>query len=191
MARMSESSDQNAFEELFNLYYTWLHSVAVSIVRRKEDAEEIVEDVFLKLWEIRDGFSRIKNLETFLYTATKNKSYDYYKKHSKVHLVEFEQNWKEKDFIISPEDAYLYEELRAKYNSAVQALPPRCKEVFLLIREKGYSYKQTADVLGVSNKTIENHLRTAIQKIRDELNDYVCSPKSEKAKKMFLLCFVL
>lgn len=188
---MSESSDQNAFEELFNLYYTWLHSVAISIVRRREDAEEIVQDVFLKLWEIREGFSRIKNLETFLYTATKNKSYDHYKKHSKVHLVEFEKNWKEKDFIISPEDAYLYQELQTRYSKAVKALPPKCREVFLLIREKGYSYKQAADVLEISHKTVENHLSTAIKKIRDELNDYMSTSKVEQAKKLFLLCFVL
>ena len=189
LTRMSESSDQGAFEELFNLYYTWLHSVAVSIVRKKEDAEEIVGDVFLKLWEIRDGFARIKNLETFLYTATKNKSYDYYRKDSKMHLVEFEKDWKEKEYIISPEDAFLFEELQTKYQEAVHNLTPKCKEVFLLVREEGYSYKKAAETLNVSPKTIENHLRVAIQKIREDMLVYIASSSDGKSNFILFLLF--
>ncbi len=187
---MSESSDQSAFEELFNIYYTWLHTVAISIVRKKEDAEEIVEDVFLKLWEIRDGFSRIKNLETFLYTATKNKSYDYYKKNSKVHLVEFEKEWKDKEQVISPEEAYLYAELLVVLQAAVDRLPPKCREVYILIKEKGYSYQKTADVLGISIKTVENHMRAGIQKLREDLQVYIKSSTEESVKKtlMIFLC---
>ncbi len=191
LTRMSESSDQNAFEGLFNLYYAWLHSVAISITRRNEDAEEIVEDVFLKLWEIREGFGRIKNLETYLYTATKNKSYDYYKKSSKVHFVEFEKNWNKKDYIISPEDAYLYEELKSKYQYAVDNLPHKCKEVFKLVREEGHSYAKAAEILGISPRTVENHLRTAIQKIRETLHTYMDSTSDEEKKKLYVLLFLL
>jgi len=187
LKRMSESSDQRAFEELFNLYYTWLHSVAISIIRKREDAEEIVEDVFLKLWEIREGFGKIENIETYLYTATKNKSYDYYKKSSKVHLVEFETNWKDDEYIISPEDAYLYEELKSTYQKAVNGLPFKCKKAFLLVREEGYSYAKAGEVLGVSNRTIENHLRTAIQKIRKELHTYMSSGSEGQIKKMYMM----
>ncbi|MFT7036318.1 MAG: RNA polymerase sigma-70 factor (family 1) [Cyclobacteriaceae bacterium] len=187
---MSESSDEGAFEELFNLYYTWLHSVAISIIRKREDAEEIVEDVFLKLWEIREGFGKIENLETYLYTATKNKSYDYYKKSSKVHLVEFETDWKEDEYIISAEDAYLYEELKSKYQDAVNNLPSKCKEAFLMIKEEGHSYMKAGEILGVSHRTVENHLRTAIQKIREELKIYLSSPSGDQGNKLYMLFFL-
>ncbi|MFY0650375.1 MAG: RNA polymerase sigma-70 factor [Cyclobacteriaceae bacterium] len=190
LGKISNSSDQGAFEELFNIYYSWLHAVAISIVRKKEEAEEIVEDVFLKLWEMREGFARIDNLDTYLYTATKNKSYDYYKKNSKAHFVELENENQGTGYIISPEEAMLFEELQSKYKEAVDNLSPKCLQAYKLVREEGYSYTRAGEILGVSPRTIENHLRTAIQKIREALAPYLENSDEQQSGKLYLLFFL-
>ncbi len=175
--RITTQADQVAFEEFFHLYFTWLKSVAMAIVKKNEDAEEVIEDVFVKVWAMRERLHQVNNIETYLYTATKNRAYNYVKKYYKAYLVEMEEGKDDTGYSISPEEAMIIEELKLKINDAVSLLPPKCKEVFTLVRQEGLSYKKAASLLGVTPKTVENQLAIAIKKIKYELDSYLNDPK--------------
>ncbi len=184
--KISENDDQQAFRELFDLYHSWLFTVAYTIVHSHEDAEEILEDVFVKIWEIRDRYHQIDNIETYLYVAIKNKSYDLLRKQAKFHHIDIEEDLIELDFMESPEDTFLYQELNAKIEDSIQRLPPKCKEIYLLIKESGNSYKETARILEVSQKTVESQMRIAIKRIASDINDYLAS-REKPDRNAFLL----
>ena len=78
--KISKFDDQQAFKELYDHYHSWLFSVAYMIIKSYEDAEEILEDVFVKILQMRGRYVEIKNIETYLFTAIKNKSYDKHRK---------------------------------------------------------------------------------------------------------------
>jgi len=191
--RISKHDDQSAFEELFNLYFAWLKTVARAIVRNNEDAEEVVEDVFVKFWFMRDKLDQIINIETYLYTAIKNQSYNYVKKFYKGYLVELQEESDDQAYIISPEEVLIIEELKTKIESAILNLPDKCREIFTLVRQNGHSHKKAAELLNLSPKTIENQLGIAIKKIKLELDDYLNEPTDRKGKNISALvlpCFI-
>ena len=189
LKRISKNDDQQAFKELFDLYHSWLFTVAYTIVQSHEDTEEILEDVFVKIWEVRDRYDEIDNIETYLYVAIKNKSYDLLRKQSKVHHIDIEEDLIELDFMESPEDTFLYQELNAKIKESIEKLPPKCKEIYLLIKESGNSYKATAQMLEVSQKTVESQMRIAIKRIASDINDYLAS-REKSDRNAFLLLSV-
>jgi len=170
--RISKYADEKAFEEIFLRYNEWLFSVARTIVHSNETAEEIIEDVFFKLWQIKDRYFEINNLESYLYVSVKNLSYDYLRKSSKYRYTEIVEN-EIKEIISSPDEIYLIKELRAQIDVAIDKLPNRCKEIFQMVRMERLSYKETAQLLKISPKTVENQLRIATQKIMESLHDYL------------------
>lgn len=175
-------SDEKAFEELFHHYFPWLISRVMGIVRKKEVAEEIVEDVFFKLWQIRDGVNKIDNIETYLYVAAKNKSYNYLKSSGNYRLHQSIEESEISKTSSSPENIYLNQELKRQLDYAVAALPERCRHIFELVRIKGNSYKETAEILNITPKTVENQLAIAIKKLSESLEGYYKdSPKGKKS----------
>ncbi|MEQ6120020.1 RNA polymerase sigma-70 factor [Reichenbachiella sp. MALMAid0571] len=181
--KIARFDDHQAFKELFDRYHSWLFTVAYTIIQSNEDAEEIIEDVFVKIWEIRDRYDEINNFETYLYTVTKNRCYDKHRGRTKLHQVEINDDLAELDFMESPEDTYLYQELNSKIIESVGKLPPKCKEVYLLIRETGSSYKDAAQQLSVSPKTIESQMRIAIKKIAYDIDLYLKGKENEDRNK--------
>ena len=178
------TDDRRSFEILFNHYFDKIYKVALSIVRRHEIAEEIVEDVFFKFWQKKERYHFIKDLDAYLYVAAKNGAYDYLKKTAKRTFDSHEQHHNALCHFISPERNYLIEELKEQIDQAVTALPPRCRQVFELIRYEGLTHKKTAETLGVSIKTVENQMTLAIKKITQGLEAYLHS--SEKIPYMSL-----
>jgi len=174
--RISKHDDRSAFEELFNLYFAWLKRVARAIVRKNEDAEEVVEDVFVKFWFMRDKLDQIKNIETYLYTSIKNQSYNYVKKFYKGYIEELHEESGVQSLTISPEEVLIAKELKTKIELAVLSLPAKCREIFILVHQNGHSYKKAAELLNLCPKTIENQLGIAIKKIKMELDDYLNEP---------------
>ena len=184
-----KSSDQKSFEQLFHNFYDWLFAVSIAIVREKEPAEEIVEDVFFELWEKRADADQIKSLEPYLYVAVKNRSLDYYRKHSKQHFVEIDELTK-LESKISPEDIYLFEELKKHVDKAVSDLPPKCAEVFRLVKLEGKSHKETAEILQIAPKTVENQLGTAVKRMAAALEPHLNKQTHQDTPKINALAFL-
>ncbi len=167
-ALIIHKGDQKAFERLYYNLVDHLFKVSISITSCREASEEIINDLFVKLWNIRAEKRKIRNIDAFLSISVRNRSLDFLRKKSKysssdLTAVEYLSS------IPNPHDGMEYDELKEKVDQAILTLPPKCKMIFELVRMYGFSYKQAADEMSVTPKTIENQLRIAVKKILEYL----------------------
>lgn len=157
---------ETALTELYRLFHGRLHSFSSSLVRSPEDAEEIVEDVFVKIWANRKDILRIDNLSVYLYVAVKNRSYNLLAQRGKS--VHYSYEDMEDDMSapsLDPHKLLVSAEMMKRMQQAVESLPPRCKMVFRLVREDGLPYKEIGQILGISVNTIDVQMAIATKKI--------------------------
>jgi RNA polymerase sigma-70 factor (ECF subfamily) len=164
--QIAESNDEVAFGELFKLYYPRLLLFAQSILKSREPAEEAVEDVFLKLWENRKVLPAINNLNYYLLVAAKHKALDYMEKMKRQAVISLDEVEVEfGDMAVNPENILISAESVRIIQSSINELPPRCKLIFRLVKEDGLKYREAADLLNVSVKTVETQMSLALSKI--------------------------
>ena len=150
---------------------------AKNYISANEDVENIVQDVFLVLWERKDELELSCTLTTYLFTLVKNRCLNFLR-HK---LIEEEYNAQMKEelgfklyALESMEYSYHSEkELQEIIQRALDTLPERCREVFIKSRIEGLKYKEISEELGISVNTVENHIVTALKKLRVELKDYL------------------
>lgn len=164
--KISKENDVAAFKWLYSHYFPRLFRFCLAIVHTKESAEEIVDDVFLNLWEKRNHLHKIENPDVYLYVAIKNKSLDYLSKNHLRETVDISTISNEYlIFNIDPEQLMITDEMKKKIHQIIDQLPPRCKHIFLLIREDGLKYKDVASILNLSVKTVEAQMAIAMKKL--------------------------
>lgn len=172
--RIALYEDMKAYHSLYNLFYTRLHSFCFSFVKSGEAAEEIVSDVFIKVWQIRNKLPEIENLKVYLYTIAKNFCLNYITRHFKNPVVSLDAIDIETTISTdSPEELCISSDLVQKIKQAIRQLPPQCRLVFQLVKEDGFKYKEVADILGISVLTVRNQLAIAIRKIGETLPSYI------------------
>ena len=173
------NGDLKAFEALFYALNNKLIKFSILYVHQKEAAEEIVSDVFVKCWEGRKGLTEIVNPETYLFVCVKNQSLNYVKKYSNIHLVQIESTDKV-EFVntYDPEKELERKELHFLLDQAIAKLPQQACIVFKLIKEDGMKYKEVAEILNVSPRTVQTQLFRAIKKLSTILSDHQLSSKS-------------
>ena len=161
------AGDQAAFKQLYSSFYKRLYQFALAIVKTRESAEEIAEDVFVRIWQQRENLLSIQNLRVYLYTATKNSSLNYLSAKAKASVTEpFDHIHVElAEPTLTPEQILITAEIHQKIQKAVEALPPRCKMIFKLVREDGLRYKEIAEVLNISVNTIDVQMAIAVKRI--------------------------
>lgn len=168
--RISCFNDQQAYNDLFLHFYNPLHQFAFSFLKSKQLAEEVVSDVFIKIWEKRNTLDYISNLKFYLFTSTRNTALNYLKKQKGLQYVSVEEYWKElNSLVINPEDLLINTEMLHKIHRAIQSLPPKCKMIFKLTKEEGLKYKEVAILLNLSVKTVENQMAIALKRIASEI----------------------
>lgn len=164
------SNDQSAYKELFESFYDKLFKLAFLITKSRELSEEIVSDVFIGVWRRRDQITRIENLKLYLYVAVKNTSINYLAQLTKTRIVNIEElDFELRQPFANPEELLVTKEMNHRVYEAIQALPPRCRIIFKLVKEDGLSYKEAAQFLNLSVATIDNQLVLAIKKISKAL----------------------
>jgi RNA polymerase sigma-70 factor (family 1) len=161
---------EQAYKELFKILFPRLKRFSYCILKSDELAEEIASDVMISLWRNRSGLTDIKNVTVYSYVLAKNASLNMLKKTSSVNFTSLD----EVDVAVlldstTPEQILINSELKQKLNKAINALPPKCKMVFKLVREDGLSYKEVAQILSVSPKTVDAHLVSAIRKLAESI----------------------
>lgn len=160
------SAGKASFEELYRQYFVRLFRFCYSIVHQKESAEEIVNDVFLKLWEKRDNPPAMGNPGLYLYVSVKNRSLNYLRDNTGLATIEISERCDPYiRFDTNPETLLLGAETLQRVKTAINQLPPRCKLIFSLIKEDGLKYKEVARLLELSLKTVEAQLAIALRKI--------------------------
>jgi len=159
--------NEAAFTTLFEFFNTRLIAFSQSLVHSKEIAEDVVEDVFIKLWLNRQTINNIENLAVYLYVAVKNLSLNKISEKARQLLTRpFDGIVPEVEELGSnPYSLMVTAEMLANMNKAVEELPPRCKMIFKLVREDGLRYKEVAEILNISVNTIDAQMAIAIKRI--------------------------
>jgi RNA polymerase sigma-70 factor (ECF subfamily) len=178
------SGDQKAFRELFMAYCARLTQFAFSIVKSRDAAREIVDEVFIKLWRNKVTIGNIRNLKVYLYTATKNTALNYLSVNARNNITQsFDLLSVQLIDEQSPERKLINSEILNKINAAIENLPPRCKMVFKLVREDGLSYKEVGEILNISPKTVDAQMVIAVKQVSEKVKSELDLLPVKKIKK--------
>lgn len=166
-------SDLNQFEQLFNSHYGNMCSYAYKYLENLEDAEEIVQDVFVKLWENRNEIVIDGNLQSYIFRAVRNGCLNLIK--HRIVRQEYATKEQQSNTIMQQnlENEIVANELEIKIREAIDALPVERKKVFIMSRYEGLKYREIAEKLNISNKTVENQMGKAILFMKERLSKYL------------------
>ncbi|NHA07837.1 RNA polymerase sigma-70 factor [Mucilaginibacter sp. HC2] len=171
LLKIAYDSDLAAFQKIYFLYYERLLKLACSFVKQTEVAEEIVDDVFVKIWANRSKLNEVNNLTVYLYVAIKNQALNYNQANRMICIDIESVGFELKDISSSVEDILITAELTKVINDAVQHLPEQCKMVFKLVKEDRLKYRSVAEILNISPKTVEYHMGNALKIIAAAISD--------------------
>ena len=162
--RLSLSDDEEALTELHKLYFYRLYKLCCSLIGNKEVAEEITNDVFINIWQKKHLLSKIINPELYLLTCARNEAFKYLRK-PRPEIAEDNLHDFCIELAISPEQIFISSEMLRQINAAIDSLPPKCKLIFLLVKEGNLKYREVAELLNLSVKTVEAQMSIALKKI--------------------------
>lgn len=159
-----------AFDKLFHLYYESLVQHAYKTTQNQANAEDIVQTVFIDFWTKRNQLSIEKSVIGYLSRMVHNRCMDYFRKQKSITTKQekYFQNSLSLD-ITSPEENLLNAENLAAIHDKIDALPPKCSIVFKMSRFEEMSYAEIAEQLGVTKKTVEYHVSTALRLLRKSI----------------------
>lgn len=169
----SEQKWEAYFQSLYTQYYSALCVFAASILQDDDDAEEMVQTVFLKLWEQKESIESITSMKAYLYRAVKNTCLNQLK-HRRIASVYINSAYDElKEIEANHIDPYLTTELQERIHNAIQALPERCREVFELSRFENKKNKEISEMLDISLKAVEANITRALQNLKKQFGDFL------------------
>lgn len=166
-----QKGDRNAFDSLFQKYYPILCTYCYRFVRL-EDAEEIVQDVMLWLWENRERPIIEYSLKQYLFRAVFNRSMTRIAQNEVKQRADEAYHQRMLD-MLQDVDVYLINELSKHIQKAIDELPPSYKEAFIMHRFRDLSYKEIAEILNVSPKTVDYRIQQALKILRVQLKEYL------------------
>lgn len=163
--------DERAFETLFRKHYPALVNFSIKYVTDQEAAEEIVQDVFLNIWSKSENLHIHTTIKSYLFGAVRNASLNFLK-HQKVRQAYVDKQMLK---VNQPEhvDFLELDELKERISAAMDKIPTKCREIFELNRFEGKRYKEIAEELNLSLKTVENQMGKALKILREELGEYL------------------
>lgn len=161
------TGDEMMLAELYKLFHKRLLHFSRAITRSDEIAEEVVDDVFVKLWSRRDKISDIENITVYLYVAAKNQSLNSLSRKAKELITESFDflDIEIEEAVGNPDELMITREMVERMQKTVDELPPRCKMIFKLVREDGLKYKEVAQILNISVNTIDVQMAIAVKRI--------------------------
>jgi len=159
------------FEKIYNQYWSKLYLAAYNVLRDRQAAEDIVQEVLVQLWFKRDN-ATVANLGAFLFTAVRYKVFDV------IRSGKIKQNFvlkmAESPLCNDTEEQYREKELKGLLHQRISCLPEKCREIFILSRNQQLSTKEIASRLGITPKTVENQLTIAIKRLRASMANHLC-----------------
>jgi RNA polymerase sigma-70 factor (ECF subfamily) len=173
LKRIAED-DSKAFQLFYDNYYIQIYRFTSYYIKREEIREEIVSDVFLTIWQNRRNLENINNIKAYLYTVTRNRAL-YFINNSKdsknVAIDEIPLGITSE--YETPEEKILNRELSDTIKEAIEKLPDRCKLIFLMAKEENLKYKEIAQVLSISEKTVNAQMVIALKKLSEKIKKYI------------------
>lgn len=173
LVRRIRAGDERALEQVFRSYYAGMCTFVRRFVHAPDIAEELVQDVFFKLWTKRETLAEIDALRTYLFRAARNTALNHLRR------KKLETAWEEQEAargeqltLAATDDDASTDEVTRAVNEAVNRLPMRCREIFLMSRQGGLTYSEIATRLGISIKTVETQMGRALKLLRVSLASY-------------------
>ncbi len=168
--QLKKSSSPFAFQALFEKYSQKVYHFSLSYLKDKQEAEEIVQEVFLKIWKSREELDTTTSFESFLFTIAKNAILNTIRKEKYVQAyLNYAKLHPGKNVLLDEE--LDFNELQRAYQKSIENLPPRRKEIFILSREKNLTNAEIAVKMGISVKTVENQMTSALNDIKRSLRN--------------------
>jgi RNA polymerase sigma-70 factor (ECF subfamily) len=156
--------DKSALQILFNNYYTDLVRFGIKYVKNHEISEELVQEVFINIWERHQSLVITSSLKSYLFTSVKYRAFNYLRlQMPKEKLME---NIELLDTFANTEDYQVSPELKKEVSKAIDSLPTKCRAILIMSKMDGMSHREIAKELGVSEKTVENQITIAFKKLR-------------------------
>jgi RNA polymerase sigma-70 factor (ECF subfamily) len=175
-----KKGEKEAFQELFNLYAPKIHRFAIAYLKDMANAEELVQDVFMKIWEKRENLDPAQNIKAYIYKIAVNTVYDFVRKKN---LEKAFADFSKHNFQPGAESLWheiIWNEMLARLDHLVAQMPEQCRNIFILCKEEGLSNQEIAEKLNLSKRTVENQLYRAIRFLKEHL----------KPDTVFLLLFL-
>lgn len=170
------AGDEAAFESLFKRHYQMLLKVSVFLLQDAEQGEEVVQDVFLNIWQKRENVNPEASFKNYLITSVRNRCFNHLKSKKQTQSINDDESWNEQ--LVADTHADTQAQVKDVQNAiekAVDKLPEQCRLIFQLSRYEGMSYKEIAEALDLAPKTIENQIGRALKMLRADLKDYLPS----------------
>lgn len=172
IVRLKEG-DQTAFELLFHFYYPGLVIYASQLTADRSEAEEIVQDFFVRFWQMHQGLIPGDSLKNYFFSSIKNRSLNFLK-HKKIEEKYLKQMMElSNQHLAYKPDLYVVSELQDTIKRGIDKLSPKCREIFIKSRIHGLKNEEIAEELNISKRTVETQISKALKIMRVELKDYV------------------
>lgn len=165
-----QNLDKRLFEQLFREHFKELCNFAKFYVNDQDAAKDIVQEIFINLWNKRDSITSEKSVKSYLYSSVKNRCLNWIRDHKKFRSYVLDIEIEDHDSIFE-RDNLESREIRRRIEFAMDKLPDRCREIFELSRYEELKYKEIAEKLGLSIKTVEVQVSKALKILRLELKD--------------------
>ncbi len=167
-----KSNDRTALKELFQEYYPMACQAIQRFIRDQGTTEDLAQEVFLRFWEKRHSIEINSSLSAYLRRMAINEALGYLRRNKRYEEDEFQPEM-EAGTEASAEQQYLHAELEENIREAINTLPPKCRAVFQLSRFEELTYKEIAEQMGISVKTVENQMGKALKILRQRLQGYL------------------
>ena len=163
------SGHEEALKVIYREYWDRLFISAYNVLKDKEACEDIIQDIFIQLWQKRESLSITTSLQAYLFAATRYQVFHTIKRSSG--RKELFEDLNERFSTDAPDIPLYVKDIQEKINAAVEHLPEKCREIYKLSREQHLSYKEIAERLQISPKTVENQITIALKRLRIVLGD--------------------
>ncbi len=163
--------NQQQFEQLFRSHFAYLCNYALQYVEDRDTAQEICQQVFIRLWEKRAEMDPQQSIKSYLFTAVRNRCLNYIRDNKKYRSSILDLDCGDFD-LAGEEDHFALEDLQQRVDKALNELPEKCRQVFEMSRFQGLKYREIAEELDISQKTVEAHMSKAMKMLREKLKDY-------------------
>lgn len=158
--------DEAAFNELYNAYSKPMYLKVLRMVKNKDTADELVQELFIKLWDNRNKIDTEKSFQSFMYTIAQNLVYNYFRKVASDHNMIESLLLRGVDYDPGAEELLLNKEAAALLQQAIDQLSPQRRQAFNLCKIEGRSYEEASQIMGVSVATINSHITQSLQSIK-------------------------
>jgi RNA polymerase sigma-70 factor (family 1) len=168
LQQLAEGSE-HAFTQLFNLYQPRIFATAFEILKSREHAQEIVQDIFLKIWTSRESFVKVENLDAWIFTMARNKTLNLLKKLLNDRKIQFHYTVAHGRFDNNVERSIQDKEYTRIFDRAVELLPAQQKQVYHLAKVEGLPFADIAQKMNISPLTVGVHMKRALKFLREKI----------------------